>query len=73
MIKKIILIVVLLLQMELAFAYIDPGTAGMIIGGGIWPWIVAIMAAIGGFLLKFFFRPIKRGVLKAWGKIKRKS
>ena len=39
--------------------YIDPGTTGMIIGGSIWPFLVAIGAAIAGFLVKFFWNPIK--------------
>lgn len=39
-------------------AYIDPGTGGMIIGS-IWPVIVAFFAAIGGFFVKVFWKPIK--------------
>ena len=40
--------------------YIDPGTTGAIIGGSIWPIIVAVLAAVGGILLKYFWNPIKR-------------
>lgn len=60
--KKIILSLVLscILTAEFALAYIDPGT-GMVIGGSIWPFILAIFAAIGGFFLKFF-KPIKEKV-----------
>ena len=48
--------------------YIDPGTGGMIIGGAIWPFIVAVFAAIGGFFVKFFWKPIKRGLTGLWRK-----
>ena len=54
-----------------AQAYIDPGTAGTIIGGSIWPFIAGIFAVIGGFLVKYFFSPIKRGFLALWKKIKK--
>ena len=40
------------------YAYIDPGTGGMIVGS-IWPIILAFFAAIGAFLVKVFWRPVK--------------
>ena len=46
-------------------AYVDPGTGGMIVGS-IWPFILAVLAAIGGFFLKYFFKPIKKIFLKSW-------
>ncbi|MBA3064252.1 hypothetical protein FP803_02330 [Candidatus Woesearchaeota archaeon] len=51
-------------------AYVDPGTGGMIIGS-IWPFILAILAAIGGFFFKYFFKPIKKTFLKLWKLIKK--
>lgn len=48
--------------------YIDPGTGGMIIGGTIWPFIVAIFAAIGAFLAKVFWEPIKKAAKRISGK-----
>jgi len=44
---------------------VDPGTGGMIIGS-IWPFILAILAAIGGFFLRYFFKPSKKIFLKSW-------
>lgn len=70
--KIIILIIFFIISIDNVLAYIDPGTTGMIIGGSIWPFILVIFAAIGGFFLKFF-RPIKTGVSKVWGKIKGKN
>ncbi|MBD3416569.1 MAG: hypothetical protein GF416_05480 [Candidatus Altiarchaeales archaeon] len=49
-------------------AYIDPGTAGMIVGGSIWPLLAAIAAGILGFFLKFFTQ-IKEGVRSVWRKV----
>ena len=60
---------VLLFIMPCVSAYIDPGTAGMIVGGSIWPIIVAAAAAIAGFIWKFF-NPIKQGVIGLWGRIR---
>jgi hypothetical protein len=68
-----IFLVVMIGYMETVLAYIDPGTGGMIIGGGLWPFILAVIVVISGFVIKFFFKPIKKGVLVVWGKIKRKD
>lgn len=43
--------------------YIDPGTGGMIVGS-IWPLILAVLATIGGFFVKRFYKPIKNVFLK---------
>ena len=67
------LILLGLIETKAALAYIDPGTGGMIISGGIWPFIAAVFAAIAGFLLKYFFEPIKRGFKSLWAKLKRKN
>ncbi len=67
------LILLGLIEINAVLAYIDPGTGGMIIGGGVWPFIVAMFAAIAGFSLKYFFKPIKRGVKSVWGRIKGKN
>ena len=53
-----------------AVAYIDPGTGGMI-AGSLWPFIVGILAAIGGFCVKYFYKPVKKGIIHVWQKIKR--
>ena len=58
--RKIILFILFaLIFASNSLAYIDPGTAGMVIGGGLWPLIVALLAAVSGFFLKFliFTRP----------------
>lgn len=39
--------------------YIDPGT-GSAIFGSVWPMILAIFTAIGAFLAKWLWKPIKR-------------
>ncbi len=59
-----------LLSAQTAQAYIDPGTGGMVLGS-IGPIILAILAAIGGFLLKHFIKPIKKAVLRLWALAKR--
>lgn len=71
--KLICLFLLGLIEIKAALAYIDPGTGGMIISGGIWPFIVAAFAAVAGFLLKYFFEPIKKGVKSLWARIKRKN
>lgn len=70
--KLIVFILITLIELKQVLAYIDPGTAGTIIGGSIWPFIVAIFGAIGVVFLKFF-KPIKRGISATWQKIKRKE
>lgn len=70
--RLLIFILVCLIGLKAVSAYIDPGTGGMIIGGSIWPFVLVIFAAIGGFFLKFF-KPIKKRILESWQKIKRKN
>lgn len=67
--KMFFLTVIIIFQVNLASAYIDPGTGGMVLGS-IWPFIVAVFAAIGGFFVKFFYKPIKRGFVSLWTKFK---
>ena len=69
--KSYLLVSAILLCTTKASAYVDPGTGGMIVGS-IWPFILAILAAIGGFFLRYFFKPIKKTFLKLW-KLIRKS
>ena len=38
--------------------YIDPGTGGMVVGS-VWPMVLLILGAIGGFFVKWFYKPIK--------------
>ena len=40
------------------FAYIDPGTGGIILNT-IWPLIIAVFVTIGAFFTKYFWSPIK--------------
>ena len=69
--KKILLLIIGVLGLKAVSAYIDPGTGGMIVSS-IWPFILGILAAIGGFFIKYFFKPIKTGVLALWKRIKGK-
>ena len=68
--KKLILVSAILLCTLKVSAYIDPGKGGMIIGS-VWPFILAILAAIGGFFFRYFFKPIKKTFLKLWKLIKK--
>ncbi|PIN73860.1 hypothetical protein COV20_01970 [Candidatus Woesearchaeota archaeon CG10_big_fil_rev_8_21_14_0_10_45_16] len=52
-----------------AAAYIDPGTGGMITGS-LWPVIVGIVTAVGGFCARYFYRPVKKRVISLWQKIR---
>jgi len=63
--KYCFLALAILLCTTKASAYIDPGTGGMIVGS-VWPFIIAVLAVIGGFFLKYFFKPIKKTFLKLW-------
>ena len=72
-IKLFSILLICLITLKNVLAYIDPGTTGMIIGGSIWPFILAVYAAIGGFFLKFFFKPVKKGVSGIWGRLRRKD
>ena len=56
-----------LFSMKIAAAYVDPGTGAAIIGS-IWPLIVAFFSAIGAFLIKIFWKPIKGFFSKIFGK-----
>lgn len=42
-----------------ALAYIDPGTGGVLMST-IWPFIVAVFAAVIAFFVKWFWNPIKK-------------
>lgn len=42
-----------------SIAYINPGTGGIIIGS-LWPLIVALFTALVAFLIKYFWKPIKK-------------
>lgn len=55
-----------------AFAYIDPGTGGMIIGS-LWLVIAGIFAIIFGFIVKYFSQPIKKWTLTLLNKISGKK
>lgn len=69
--KFCFLVLAILLCTIKVSAYVDPGTGGMIIGS-IWPFILAILAAIGGFFFRYLIKPIKKIFLKLW-KLTKKS
>lgn len=56
--KLVYFLAMLIILTEKAFAYIDPGTGGMVVGS-LWPMILAILAVIGSFFVKIFYKPIK--------------
>lgn len=67
--KTIIITLLSLLLIQTSFAYIDPGTGGMIIGS-IWPVIIAFFSAVCAFLVKIFWNPIKNIFLKILNRAK---
>jgi len=48
-------------------AYLNPGLGTAIIGT-LWPIIAAILMAVGIFLTKYFWKPIKKSVSKVFNK-----
>lgn len=68
--KKFILIGISLLSMPLTYAYLDPGTGGVILSS-IWPLIVAFFAAAVAFIVKWFWKPIKRSFSKLISRTKK--
>jgi len=48
----------MLILSKSALAYIDPGTGSAMLGS-VWPVLVGILSAIGAFLIKYFWDPIK--------------
>ena len=69
--KILMYLSVLFVSVFSAQGYIDPGTAGMVVGGTIWPIVVAIFSAIASFFIKIFCKPLKRGVSRLWQVFKR--
>jgi len=55
-----------------AMSYIDPGTGSIIISS-IWPFILAFFSAIGAFIIKVFWKPIKQKILNFKKNKKRKK
>lgn len=51
---------------EPAFAYLDPGTGGVILSS-LWPLVVAFFTGILGFLVKHFWKPLKKSFFKIFG------
>ena len=39
--------------------YIDPST-GMVVWNTVWPFVVSICAVIAAFVVRYFWRPIKK-------------
>ena len=57
--KKILIgLTSILILSKSALAYIDPGTGSAMLGS-VWPVLVGILSAIGAFLIKYFWDPIK--------------
>ena len=48
----------ILILSKSSLAYIDPGTGSAMLGS-VWPVLVGILSAIGAFLIKYFWDPIK--------------
>ena len=48
-------------------AYIDPSLGGILVNT-IWPFIVAFITAVVAFIVKWFWRPLKRGYSKVFTK-----
>lgn len=67
--KKRLIYLLLIIQLKPVLAYIDPGTGGMIITSA-WSIILIVLAIIGAFFVKIFFKPIKKAVLAIWNRIK---
>ena len=57
---KYILLILFVLLSSSTYAYIDPGTSGIIIGG-LWQTIVGFLGVVIGFLL---INPIKKIIKK---------
>ena len=70
--KRILVLLIILVSAKVSLGYVDPGTTGMIIGGSIWPFILGVLAVVGGFFLKYF-KVIKGGLLKLFKRIKGKD
>lgn len=70
--RRYLLLICVLINVGTTLAYIDPGTGGMI-ASSVWPIILSIFGAIGIFLTKYFYRPVKKGVVTVWKKIKREK
>ncbi len=74
--KKIITLslsfVLVLLFLKSAAAYIDPGTGAMVISS-TWSVISVILAAAGAFVIRIFFKPIKKGIDKIWNLLRGKG
>lgn len=43
--------------------YIDPGTGGMVVGS-VWPAVLMVLGVIGGFFVKWFYKPFKNTFFK---------
>lgn len=53
-------------------AYLFPGTAAQLIGS-LWPLILAFFMTICAFLVKIFWKPIKKGISKIRPKNKKEQ
>lgn len=56
--RLIIIAVSIVLSSKAVLSYLDPGIGGAILGS-LWPVLAAIFTAIGVFLTKYFWKPIK--------------
>ena len=53
------IIIVSIFLSKRVYGYIDPG-AGSAIAGSLWPLIMAISSAIAAFIVRYFWKPIKK-------------
>ena len=65
--RKQITLIIFILLLNTTKAYIDPGTGGMILNS-IGSWVIGILSAIFGFIILYFFRPLKNKIKKLFKK-----
>jgi uncharacterized BrkB/YihY/UPF0761 family membrane protein len=60
-------ILFLLAASEVAEAYIDPGSGGLLVGT-LLPIILAFLSTVAAFALKYFWVPITRAFARVFGR-----
>lgn len=70
-IRLVSLCFILLIQINFAVAYIDPGTGAAVMGSSIIPFLIAVFSAALGFFVKYFWNPIKKGTKKFFNLFKK--
>lgn len=65
----IVFLIIITLFSPSVYAYVDPGTGGMVIGN-LWTFFAAGVALISAIVAKYLIRPIKEFIVKAVARIK---